>query len=101
MEKLNIFSLKFLPIGLDSAPFEFGEIIHPLINYWHKNLLKIACLDEGLSPLESFFEAIPSLHFVQKFDFVVNGENPIWETQEVMAETGKVLVLRNKTFSHK
>ena len=37
---------------------------------------------------------------MQKSDFVVNGEKPIWETQEVMTEFRIVLDLRNKTFSH-
>ena len=75
----------------------FGTIIHPLVNYWRKNLLKIACFfDEGLSLLESLFEAIPS----SQSDFVVNGEKPIWETKEVMAEFRTVLDLRTKSFSH-
>ena len=87
------------------SPFPVGKIIHPLDNYWHKNLLKIACfLQEGLRLLESLFEAIPSSDFVRetlrKSDIVVNGEKPIWETQEVMAELGIVLDLRTKTFSH-
>ena len=68
-------------------------------------MLKIACfLHEGLSLLESFFEAIPSLYFIReilrKSDIEVNGEKPIWETQEVMAELGIVLDLRTKMFSH-
>ena len=83
--------LQFWPVGPDSSPFLFGMIIHLLINYWRKNLLKIACFfDEGLSLLESLFEAITSSHFVQetlqKSDVVVNGEKPIWEIQEVMTE---------------
>ena len=83
MEKFNILLLQFWPVGLDSAPFLFGTIIHSLVNYWCKNRLKIAWfLDESLSLLESLFEEILSLHFVeealQKSDFVVNGEKPIW-----------------------
>ena len=95
--------LQFLPVGLHSAPFLFGKIIHPLVNYWRKNLLKIACLlDEGLSLLESFFEAIPRVHFVQetlqKSDFVVQVEKPVWEAQKVMVELRIGFDLRTKTF---
>ena len=94
-----------MPVGLNSALFLSGKIINPLVNSWLKNLLKIACfLDEGLSLLVLFFGAIPSSHFVQETlqtsDFVVNGEKPIWETQEVNAELGIILDLRTKTFSH-
>ena len=103
LEKLNILFLQIWPVRLESVPFLFGKIIHPLVKYWHKKLLKITCFfDKGLSLLESLFEVIPSLHFVQetlqKSAFVVNGEKPIWETQEVMIEFRIVLNLRNKTF---
>ena len=105
MEKLNILFLQFWPVRLDLATFLFGTIIHPLVNCWRKNLLEIACFfDEGLSLLESLFDAIPSSHFVQetlqKLDFVVNGEKPIWEIQEVMIELRIVLdlVLELKRF---
>ena len=69
----------------------FGKIGHPLVNYWCKKLLKIACLlDECLILLELLFEAISSSYFVQetlqKSKFVVNGEKLIWQTQGVMAE---------------
>ena len=88
-----------MPVRLDSTPFLFGKIIHPLVNYWRKNLLIIACsFDEGPSLLESFIETILSSHFVreslEKIDFVVNGEKPIWKSQEVMAKLGIVLDLR-------
>ena len=44
--KIRYFVLVFS--SRDSAPFLFGNIIHLLINYWFKNLLKIGCfLDEG------------------------------------------------------
>ena len=50
------------------------------------------------------FEAIPRSHFVeetfQKCEFVVNGENPIWEPQELMAKLRVVFNLRTKTFSY-
>ena len=58
-------------------------IIHPLLNYWYKKLLNIACLlDECLNLLELLSEAITSSHFVQetlqKSEFVVNVEELIW-----------------------
>ena len=55
-------------------------------------------MDEGLGLLESFFQAIPSSTFVQKFDFVVKGGKPIWEPQEVTTELGTVLDLTTKMF---
>ena len=62
-------------------------------------------MDDCLSLLEMLFEAIPSSHFVQetlqKSEFVVKGEKPILQTQEVMTELQIVLHLRNKTFSYK
>ena len=88
-----------MTVRLDSTPFLFGKMIHPLVTYWRKNLIKIACsFDEGPSLVESFFETIFSSHFVreslQKSDFIVNGEKPIWKSQEVMAKLGIVLDLR-------
>ena len=67
LEKLDILLLQFLHVGLDLAPFPFGKIIHPLVNYRSKKLLKIACFfHECLSLLELLFEAIPSSNFVQE-----------------------------------
>ena len=70
-----------------------------------QKLLKIACfLDECLSLLESLFEAIPSLNFVQealqKSEFVVKVEKLIWQKHEVKIELRIVLDLKTKTFPH-
>ena len=78
LEKLDILFLQFLPVGL--YLFLLGKIINPFVNYWCKQLLKIACfLDECLRLLELLFKAIISSHLVQetlqKSEFVVNGEN--------------------------
>ena len=105
MEKLDILHLQFFPVGLDSVPVSGWKDYSSFRQVLAKNLLKIACfLQEGLRLLESLFETIPSSDFVRetlrKSDIVVNGEKPIWETQEVMAELGIVLNLRTKTFSH-
>ena len=57
----------FCQSDLIKPRFLFGKIIHPLVNYRCKKLLKIACfLDECLSLLELLFEAIPSSNFVQE-----------------------------------
>ena len=63
-----------------SYSFCQSDFICSFVNYWCKQLLKIACfLDECLRLLELLFKAIISSHLVQetlqKSEFVVNGEN--------------------------
>ena len=67
-----------------------GKIDQLLVNYLSKYMLKVVCfLDDSLSLVKLFFEAIPSSHFVQqtlqKSKFIVNVKKPIWKPQEVKA----------------
>ena len=61
---------------------------------WMKN--------EDLNPLDSLFEINPSSHFEQETsqesEFVMNGEKPIQESEEVMAELRIGLDLELKRF---
>ena len=58
--------------------------------------------NEDLNPLDSLFEINPSSHFEQETsqesEFVMNGEKPIRESEEVMAELRIGLDLELKRF---
>ena len=58
--------------------------------------------NKDLNPLDSLFEINPSSHFEQETsqesEFVMNGEKPIRESEEVMAELGIGLDLELKRF---
>ena len=89
--------------GLNSAPFLFTKIIRPLVKYWCKHLIKIACfLSDSLSVAEFFSEAICSSQFVrktlQKSGFIEKSEKSVSEPQEVMTWLGITLGLRVKIF---
>ena len=94
MVKLCIFLV--LPFGLNSASFLFTKIVHALIKYWHKHLIKITFfLDEGLNVAESFSKAISNSQFaqdiLQKSSFIVNCKKSVREPKEVMIRLGITL----------
>ena len=96
MVKLCIFLV--LPFGLNSASFLFTKIVHALIKYWRKHLIKITFfLDEGLNVAESFSKAISNSQFaqdiLQKSSFIVNCKKSVREPKEVMIRLGITLHL--------
>ena len=101
--KLRHFIFTVLPFGLNSAPFLFTKVVRPLVKYWRKHLVKIACfLDDGLSVADSFLEALQKSNFVknslEKSGFIVNNKKSIWEPQESLTWLGITLYLKTKTF---
>lgn len=101
--KIKHFVFTVLPFGLSSAPFIFTKLVRPLVKYWRKNLIRIACfLDDGISVAESLIEGIQNSNFVretlQKAGFVVNIEKSAWEPQESITWLGITIDLKIKSF---
>ena len=90
--------------NFSTAMFLFKRIARPLLKYWHKHLIKMACfLEDGLSMPEPFSEATCNSNFVQetlqKSGSLLHSEKSAWEPQELITQLGVALDLRAKTFN--
>ena len=75
--------------NFSTAMFLFKRIARPLLKYWHKHLIKMACfLEDGLSMPEPFSEATCNSNFVQetlqKSGSLLHSEKSAWEPQELI-----------------